>query len=966
MLRLIKYFFYISLFSTITCCSKSNIDVLKYINPFIGTGAHGHTFPGPTRPFGMVQIGPDTRIEGWDGCSGYHYSDSIIYGFSHTHLSGTGIGDYCDLLIMPFSGELTFNNGYNDNNELCYSSLFDKKNEMAKAGYYEVELAKHQITAKLTCTDRVGIHKYSYKNTKDARLIIDLEHRDKLLDWKLSINEDNQLTGSRISSSWANKQFFYFCIDFSSDYQVEFNNTNAPTKAVITFKNLGKDELMVKVGISTVSEENAKNNLMLEALHWDFDQYRLEAEDSWRKQMDKIQIETNHDSIKTIFYTSLYHSAIAPNLISDIDGSYRGTDFKIHHDDEPNYTVFSLWDTFRSTHPLYNILYRDKTALFLNTFNNQYKNGGQLPIWELSANYTGCMIGYHSVSAIVDAYVKGIQFNDYSSLYNGMLSIANRNILGIPSYLKHGYIPSHDESESVSKTLEYAYDDWCIAQLAKEMNDSLSFNSFISRAQSYKNIFNPETGFMQPKYNGTWKSDFIPSEVNFNYTEANGWQYAFFVPHDISGLIEGHGGKDNFEQHLDGLFNNDSELEGRHQADITGLIGQYAHGNEPSHHMAYLYNCIGKPEKAQYMVHKILNDMYYSSPTGIVGNEDCGQMSSWYVLSAIGLFDINPGDPYYVIQTPLVNKASLKLENGNSFSIKKTGIENDEIYIAKVELNGKVMDRNYLHIDEIMKGGELVVYTTSDTSNSWSINDYYITKISSNIITPNPVIKAKSKTFMDTLSISMDCYQCDSILYGFGENNMSTFYKNPIIISNSTSINAVAYFNGIKSKIENATYIKHDKDYEIGLKNKYSNQYTGGGTKALIDGLTGPNNFMTGLWQGYHNVDFEAIVDLKSQTKINSISVGALQDIRSWIWFPKEVDFYVSKDGKEFQFVDKKAHVFPDNDERSMTHVFESKLSKSTFGRYVKVVAKNYGKCPNWHLGAGGDTWLFFDEIRIN
>ena len=940
--------------------------IIDWVDPFIGTGGHGHTFPGPTRPFGMVQIGPDTRIEGWDGCSGYHYSDSIIYGFSHTHLSGTGIGDYCDLLIMPFSGELTFNNGYNDNNELCYSSLFDKKNEMAKAGYYEVKLAKHQISAKLTCTERVGIHKYTYKNTKEARLIIDLEHRDKLLDWKLSINEDNQLSGSRISSSWANKQFFYFCIDFSSDYQVEYNNTNAPTKAVITFKNLEKDELMVKVGISTVSEENAKNNLMHEASHWDFDQYRIEAEDSWRKEMDKIQIETNHDSIKTIFYTSLYHSIIAPNLISDVDGSYRGTDFKIHHDDEPNYTVFSLWDTFRSTHPLYNILYRDKTALFLNTFNNQYKNGGQLPIWELSANYTGCMIGYHSVSAIVDAYAKGIQFNDYGSLYNGMLSIANRNILGIPSYLKHGYIPSHDESESVSKTLEYAYDDWCIAQLAKEMNDSLSFNSFISRAQSYKNIFNPETGFMQPKYNGTWKSDFIPSEVNFNYTEANGWQYAFFVPHDIAGLIEGHGGKDNFEQHLDGLFNNDSELEGRHQADITGLIGQYAHGNEPSHHMAYLYNCIGKPEKAQYMVNKILNDMYYSSPTGIVGNEDCGQMSSWYVLSAIGLFDINPGDPYYVIQTPLVNKASLILENGNSFSIKKTGIENDEIYIAKVELNGKVMDRNYLHIDEIMKGGELVVYTTSDTSNSWSINDYYITKISSNIITPNPVIKAKSKTFMDTLSISMNCYQCDSILYGFGENNISTFYKTPMLISNSTSINAVAYFNGIKSKTENASYIKHDKDYEIGLKNKYSNQYTGGGAKALIDGLTGPNNFMTGLWQGYHNVDFEAIIDLKSPTKINSISVGALQDIRSWIWFPKEVDFYVSKDGKEFQFVDKKAHVFPDNDERSMTHVFESKLTKSTLGRYVKVVAKNYGKCPNWHLGAGGDTWLFFDEIRIN
>ena len=327
--------------------------------------------------------------------------------FSHTHLSGTGIGDYCGYLLCHSQGNLLLIMDIMITMSYVIHSLFDKKNETAKAGFYEVVLSKHQITAKLTCTDRVGIHKYAYKNSQDARLIIDLEHRDKLLDyWNLSINEDNQLTGSRISSSWANKQFFYFCMDFSSDYHIEYNNTNAPTKAVITFKNLEKDELMVKVGISTVGEENAKNNLMNEASHWDFNQYRLEAEDSWRKEMDKIQIETNHDSIKTIFYTSLYHSAIAPNLISDVDGSYRGTDFKIHHDDKPNYTVFSLWDTFRSTHPLYNIIYRDKTALFLNTFNNQYKNGGQLPIWELSANYTGCMIGYHSVSAIVDAYVK--------------------------------------------------------------------------------------------------------------------------------------------------------------------------------------------------------------------------------------------------------------------------------------------------------------------------------------------------------------------------------------------------------------------------------------------------------------------------------------------------------------------------------------------------------------------------------
>ncbi len=954
----------ISTLILIGCNTQATDDALKYVNPFIGTGFHGHTFPGPTLPFGMVQVGPDTRIEGWDGCSGYHYSDSIIYGFSHTHLSGTGIGDYCDLLLMPIQGTPTFNNGYQNPSILNYASSFNKNNEKASAGYYEVKLNKHDILVKLTCTERVGIHQYSFSNPNNAAIVVDLEHRDQLLESELYLTSDNMIMGKRISRSWAQKQFFYFCIALSTPFDIEFNNDSIPTKAVLKL-NENLDKIMIKVGISSVSAESAKNNLTKEALHWNFDEYRNHAENSWKKELDKISITASSDSIKTIFYTALYHSMIAPNLISDVNGLYRGTDLKIHEDSIPNYTVFSLWDTFRATHPLYNLISRKRTFQFLNTFKNQLTNGGQLPVWELSGNYTGCMIGYHSVSVITDAYFKGIPYSHYPELYRGMLSIANRSKLGIPAFQNFGYIPSHEESESVSKTLEYAYNDWCISKMAFDLGDTTNYLNFNKRAQFYKNLFNSNSGFMQPKYNGNWNPNFSPSEVNFNFTEANSWQYSFFVPHDIGGLINLHGGLENFNQKLNELFSANSSLEGRHQADITGLIGQYAHGNEPSHHMAYLYNSSGKPEKSQYMVNKILKEMYYASPSGISGNEDCGQMSSWYVLSALGLYDINPGDPYYVIQTPFVKEASIQLENGNQFKVEK--IESNDgngIYIKKAELNGKTYKKNYIHIDDILDGGELLIYTTRDSTEKWHLEDLYVSSINNDLITLNPVIIASSKTFYDSLTISISCQDCDSILYFDNDQNLR--YLKPIVINESKNIRAVAYKNGIPSKIETAAFIQHNQNYKISLKNKYSNQYAAGGDDGLIDGLKGPNNFMTGLWQGYHNVDFEAIIDLNNNTYINSISIGALQDMKSWIWLPESVQFLISRDGINFQLIDHLTHEVPLNREGSITHEFISKLRKPLKARYLKIVAQNFGKCPSWHLGSGGDTWIFLDEIKVN
>ena len=966
MFKQIKYITaVVSIFFFIACNKHNSEDILNFVDPFIGTGFHGHTFPGPTLPFGMVQVGPDTRIEGWDGCSGYHYSDTIIYGFSHTHLSGTGIGDYCDLLLMPIQGNPTFNNGYQDPSILNYASSFNKKKEKARAGFYEVNLDKHDIQVQLTCTERVGIHQYSFSNSSDASIVVDLEHRDKLLESELYISSDSLIMGKRISQSWAQKQYFYFCIALSSAYDVQYNDDSIPTKAILKLRE-SRDDVLVKVGVSTVSAESARNNLALEAPHWNFDEYKLNAKNSWRNELQKINIKSSTDSVKTIFYTSLYHSLIAPNLISDVNGFYRGTDLKIHKDSIPNYTVFSLWDTFRATHPLYNLIFRKKTAQFLNTFQNQLRNGGQLPIWELAGNYTGCMIGYHSVSVITDAYFKGIPFSNYPELYEGMLSIANRSKLGIPAYKRFGYIPSHSESESVSKTLEYAYNDWCISKMALAFSDTLNYLDFNKRAQFYKNVFNNKTGFMQPKYNGNWSPSFSPSEVNFNYTEANSWQYSFFVPHDISGLINLHGGSALFNQKLNELFNSNSTIEGRKQADITGLIGQYAHGNEPSHHMAYLYNSSGRPEKSQFMVNKILNELYHSSPSGISGNEDCGQMSSWYVLSVIGLYDINPGDPYYIIQTPYVKESSLNLENGKVFSVKKieSGGENS-IYIKKVELNGKPYNKNYIHINDVIQGGELQIYTTSDSSKKWMLDEFYSSFISNDVITINPVIIAPSKTFHDSLTISISCQDCDSILYCV-DLEKKVRYKSPITLLKSTKIEAVAYKNGVSSKSEIANFIKHNQNFSISIKQRFSNQYTAGGNNALIDGLKGPNNFMTGLWQGYHNVNFEAVIDLKNLSTINSISLGALQDMKSWIWLPQLVQFWISNDGSEFKMLDELTHDIPLSKEESLTYEFKSDFKNPLKARYIKVVATNFGKCPSWHLGSGGDTWIFLDEISIN
>ncbi len=970
------------LISLLGCGSDKKVEYVSgvdLVNPFIGTGGHGHTYPGATLPFGMVQLSPDTRLEGWDGCSGYHYTDSIIYGFSHTHLSGTGVGDYGDVLIMPTQGPVYFDNGYKTGVDSGYASTFKKETEKASPGYYEVKLEEHDIDVRLTTTERVGIHEYTFNKADKSSIILDLLHRDKVLKHDIKKVNDNEIEGYRISEAWAKEQHIYFVIQISKPFKIYYTEHKEQPqgrvlpkyleeeKMAILFDTKAGEKVTLKVGISAVSIAGARKNLEAEAPHWDFEKYLSDAKATWSKALNKINIAGGSKDQQEIFYTALYHSMIAPNVFSDVDGKYRGTDLKIHHSkDGPVYTVFSLWDTFRATHPLYTIIEQKKTNEFIRTFLKQYKDGGQLPIWELAGNYTGCMIGYHSIPVIADAYNKGIRDYDSELAMKAMLHSAEQDKLGLSFYKSKGYIAAGDESESVSKTLEYAYDDWCISTMAKEMEEEYIYNSYIQRAQYYKNIFNNENGFMQSKMNGAWRSGFDPAEVNFNFTEANSWQYSMFVPQDVKGLIDLHGGAANFEKKLDELFTTEMELSGRHQSDITGLIGQYAHGNEPSHHMAYLYNYIGKPYKTQERVHQILNEQYTTQPDGLSGNEDCGQMSAWYVLSAMGIYAVTPGLDYYTIGTPQFDEVSINLENGKQFKVVANNISDENKYIQSATLNGDDFDQSYLKHEDIVNGDELIFEMTNVPNKKWGAENKPVSAIEKGYeITPVPYFTTSSQTFEETIDVELkNVVEGAEIFYKIEGEFLK--YEKPFTINETSTIEAYGLLNGKKSFIVSASYKKIIGGRSIELLSEYDNQYNAGGDKALIDYMKGSTNFRTGFWQGYYGKDVEVIVDLGKQTKFSKISVGALQDIKSWIFYPTEVEFWVagSKNGhyKECGTV---VNDFPDNEYGAFTKEFVRQFNYPIQSRFIKIKVKNYGVCPDWHLGKGGDTWLFLDEITV-
>jgi predicted alpha-1,2-mannosidase len=957
--------------------------VTGYVNPIIGTDGHGHTYPGATLPNGMVQLSPDTDTEGWDWCSGYHYSDNSIMGFSHTHLSGTGCADYGDILFMPTTGELRIDAGSKDNPGSGYRSRFSHNNEIAKAGYYSVLLDDYNIKVELTTTTRTGFHKYTFPKSDNSRIIIDLVHgiQDQIKDAEIKIIDNKTIAGYRRSSGWAKNHCVYFYAEFSKPFKsfglVENGKVTTDkesisgksVKAFIEYQTSADEVVLVKVGISHTSFEGAKANVKTEIPGWDFDNIVKQADDTWEKELSSLKIESNDKKKLTIFYTALYHSLLAPNIMSDVDGKYIGMDEKIHTiQNGDTYTVFSLWDTFRAENPLYTIINSKKASDIINSLISKYNESGLLPVWELASNETGTMIGYHAIPVIVDAYFKGIKNCDIEKMYEALKKSAMQNHLGLEFYKSMGYIPSDLESESVSKTLEYAYDDWCIAMVAKDLGKEDDYNYFLDRAKFYTNVFDPTTSLMRAKKNGKWFEPFDPYSVSGNYTEANAWQYSFFVPHDVNGLIDLMGGDKKFISKLDELFTSDPKLTGRFQSDITGLIGQYAHGNEPSHHMAYLYNFAGVPHKTQEKIHEIVNNLYTDKPDGLCGNEDCGQMSAWYVFSSMGFYPVCPGDNKYIIGTPGFEKVVINNDGKKNFTIIANNLSDENYYIKSAKLNGKNYPYTYITHNDIVSGGELVLEMSS-TPGKWGseIAVRPTSKINEKFVAV-PFLSSGERVFRDSVIVTISSIDKDSKIYfsldGSDPTQKKNCYSNSITLNNTTEIKAVCFKDGIFSKVIKSVFNKIPEGWSVKLNSEYHHNYTGGGADGLIDGIKGSNNFHTDAWQGYEGVDLDAVIDLGQTKNISLISASFLQNTGSWIFYPKNIEYFVSNDGTNFSSIYKIENVVTSDQSETGIKDFD-KTFEGIDTRFIKVVATNVGVCPSWHIASGGKAWLFIDEIIV-
>ncbi|SMD11301.1 GH92 family glycosyl hydrolase [Pedobacter nyackensis] len=710
-------------------CATAQTNLTKYVDPLIGSAAHGHVFVGANVPFGAVQLGPANVFGGWDWCSGYNYVSNTITGFTHTHLSGTGIGDLNDILVMPATGPA----------QADYVSTFLHENEVSRAGYYSVQLDKYQIKAELTASERVGFHQYTFKAQDNPHIMLDLSTG---LGWDTPTKtyvkqiDATTLVGYRFSKGWANDQRLYFAVKLSqplsgiklTDSLTALNGTEAEgkrIKAVITFNTINNAVLKLKVGLSPVSYENALLNLNTEIPHWDFDKVRATADRKWNKELSKIAIKADAPTLKK-FYTAMYHTMFAPSLFNDVNGDYRGTDKKVYPKaDFTNYTTFSLWDTYRAFHPLYTILHPEKVSDIVNSFLAIYKQQGKLPVWHLMGNETNTMIGYHAVPIIADAYLKGFKGFDANLAYEAAKHSAMQKVDGIDYAQKLKYIPADKVIEAVAKGLEYAIDDWCIAQMAKRMGKTDDYVYFSKRAGLYAMYFDKQTGFMRGKLeNGNWRTPFDPVASKHredDYTEGNAWQYTWLVPQDPKGLIKLFGGEKGFINRLDSLFSISSAMTEGSSPDITGLIGQYAHGNEPNHHIPYLYAFAGQPWKTADVVRKVTDSLYTVKPDGLCGNEDLGQMSSWYIYSALGFYPLNPANGVYIFGSPTVDDAVITLAGNKKFHIKVVGSSNRNKYIVKAVLNGKSYTKSYLQHQTIVNGGELVLYMADKPSTTWGV-----------------------------------------------------------------------------------------------------------------------------------------------------------------------------------------------------------------------------------------------------
>lgn len=713
---------------------------LASTRPMIGTAEHGHTYPGATVPFGMVQLSPDTRLVSWDGCSAYHYSDKAILGFSHTHLSGTGCSDLGDIRFTPLSGKLPKMEGDG------YHCKFSHQDETARPGYYRVTLQEPKIDVELTATAHAGFHKYTFPAGNVARLALDLNRgcQDAPIAGEVKIESKTVISGFRRSRGWSYDHTYYFVAEFSRPFDKSTIDVDGKELAAGATEGKGlrvqarfdfnnpAQPVLVKVGISPVSVENARKNLTTEIPAWDFDGTVAAAAKEWSDVLGRIEIETSDPATRETFYTSVYHACVAPTLFNDADGTYLGPDHKAHKfEGFQNYSTFSLWDTFRAEHPLLTIIQPQRVDDFVGSMLAHYRqfNQNALPVWTLAGNETWCMIGNNAIPVIAEAYAKGFRRYDVEAAYKAVHGTAMGDRDYLKEYREKGYVVSGTDANgggkmSVSKTLEYAYNDWCVGQMAKQLGKKEDAAVFAKRAQNYRNVFNPATGFVQGRFaSGKWREPFDPRQLVWeDFTEATSWNYTWFAPQDIQGLISLIGGDEKCIAKLDKMFAEKSGLLAN-IPDLTGLIGQYVHGNEPCHHIAYIYNYAGAPWKTQAWVRDIMAKLYNNTPDGICGNDDCGQTSAWYVLSAIGFYPVSPASGIYVLGSPAVDKATIhldpKYQKGGKFTITAENNSPKNVYIQSATLNGKPLTRSWISHAEVVAGGELVLKMGPKANPDW-------------------------------------------------------------------------------------------------------------------------------------------------------------------------------------------------------------------------------------------------------
>ncbi|MDH6311226.1 putative alpha-1,2-mannosidase [Dysgonomonas sp. PFB1-18] len=721
--------------------NSSSENLTQYVDPYIGTGDHGHVFVGANVPFGMVQLGPTNITAGWDWVSGYHISDSTIWGFTHMHLNGTGIGDLLDIAFMPVTGDVKLGKGVIEDKESGMYSLFSRDRETVKAGYYAVHLDRYDIDVELTATSRVGFHKYTFPASDNAKIVIDLKSHlnwDEPTDTYLIYENDSTVSGYRYSKGWANDQRIFFTANFSKPMKGFLLSENEDPKDIkegtelkakgvygqALFDTQDKEEIYVKVALSPVSIENAKLNMQAELSGWNFEQTIAAADKKWNDELNKIQIQTDDNAVKRTFYTALYHTMIAPSEFCDVNMDYRGADAQMHKNGSfRNYTTFSLWDTYRAAHPLMTIIHPEKMSDIINTMLTIYRQQGKLPVWHLTGCETDCMVGNPGISVVADAILKGYGGFDKELAYEAMKNSAMLDERGLGYLRQYGYIPYDKDPEGLSKSMEYAIADWTIAQVAKQMGKTEDYDYFLNRSKAYKHYFDKETGFVRGlSSDGQFRPDFNPFESvhrDNDYTEGNAWQYTWLVPHDIQGLMDLFGSKDAFVTKLDSLFVVEGSLGDHASPDISGLIGQYAHGNEPSHHVLYMYPYIGQPWKTADKVRQVLSELYHDRPAGLSGNEDVGQMSAWYILSALGFYQVEPAGGKYIFGSPIVKTAVVKVKDGKTFNITAKNNSSANKYIQSVTLNGLPYDKYYISFKDIESGGTLEFTMGDKPSDTW-------------------------------------------------------------------------------------------------------------------------------------------------------------------------------------------------------------------------------------------------------